>query len=239
MKSAILILAVFVFHTCNAQGVACPDYACDITCQYGFKTDADGCVDECECNPNPCDNVTCGAFQTCQPIALECPVLVKPCPWGTECVTSCPNFRCDIVCLYGAKPQTGPCPVCGGCLPSPCEAKPCKDSETCENKQDKCKNPPCKWRRVCTKPAEDCGTLPPCVLPCPASMLPHRYGCGECECVPNPCQPVPQCSPPEECEVVPRVPCPATEECVVKYPTCHGTTCPPPRAVCKKIKTPA
>lgn len=60
----------------------CPTVECPSACEYGQKTDENGCL-TCECR-NLCEEVTCSPNETCELINVEC--IDSPCPKMPICV---------------------------------------------------------------------------------------------------------------------------------------------------------
>lgn len=57
---------------------------CGLTCDYGFKSDSQGCA-TCECD-NPCEQLVCPEGEQClMKRDASCPAGVKRCPMSPQC----------------------------------------------------------------------------------------------------------------------------------------------------------
>ncbi|MBR58125.1 MAG: hypothetical protein CMH54_08905 [Myxococcales bacterium] len=168
----------------------CADLFCFDSCEYGYKTDDNGCQ-TCECNPPP---------NSCEPGSSS------PADDGCNtCICSdagewvCTAQPCPADCTPGTtKPADDGCNVCTCvedgewvCTMQPCA--PCEPGST-KDHADGCNTCVCNddqsW--VCTKmlcpPSCD---IPACDIACEYGFKLDADGCATCECNPPPdCEPV-------------------------------------------------
>ncbi|XP_030369392.1 uncharacterized protein LOC115620335 [Scaptodrosophila lebanonensis] len=116
----------------------CPKQSCNLTCESGFKMDANGCP-SCECR-NFCDELSCAGDEECQLINVEC--VDSPCPKMPICVP-----RRASVCPEGSPLQQGDLDVSCG---------PHNEHEACPTTHSCQLNPVSNRGVCCTKTRDVC-----------------------------------------------------------------------------------
>lgn len=184
--------------------VPCPLLACDLECDLGVKTDANGCG-LCECNePTTCESRTpdtCEQDPDCELRILPIPCDCAPddqgcaCPLGgaLTCGARCQPILCELYCPDGFETDESGCGVCQ-CKETGPTACIDLDYEQCEARAD------CKTQIVpipcdCDPADSDCfcplgGQLQCvdacapvlCELYCPGGFATGPDGCEVCAC---------------------------------------------------------
>ncbi len=173
----------------TAEGDFCVPSAC-ATCAPNEICQNDMCVD-------PCEDVTCGAMETCRfGVCVDCDVL--GCPSNQICLQSqcVPDPCAGVDCTTGCTDPEGCSCNDGACVPN-CDDTQCPEGTRCDAQgactPDACAGVECTGRDVCVD-----GTCTD--DPCAAISCDAGEACSGGVCIEDPCKVV-ECSDDYSCEV--------------------------------------